>query len=260
MHRMLSATPRRSDPSDHAPLSPVPVRLWLALVGMTALAVAVLAYRIWDTGESGNLSLILDLFLAWVPVPPAYLIYRLTRRPVPPKVLVLGLATLWLLFFPNAPYLITEPIHLTSLHGPSTRPMPGWLMEVFGSRPRQPAPEWLDLLLLMVVAACGAMLAFTSLRLVHLSLPRRLGVRGTAAALCGLILLGSFGVALGRFDRFNSWDVFHEPVRVVRRVGRRVIRPTDEPGVTACTIVFTTMLTLGYFGTLDLGRRREGDV
>jgi uncharacterized membrane protein len=99
-------------------------------------------------------------------------------------------AIVWLLFFPNAPYIATDLMHLR-----------------LGSS----APLWFDTMLLLWFATVGLVLGFVSLFLVHRRLAEAWGpLVGWAAVLMTSGLTG-FGIYLGRFGRWNSWDVFMRP-------------------------------------------------
>jgi uncharacterized membrane protein len=238
------------------------LRAWLAMWGMTLLSLGLLVWRMRMTGRSGHLSIgTLDLWLAWFPVPVALLIARLAAMR---NVRYLhwhnagigALAVLWLAFFPNSPYLVTELFHLDSSgdYGPSNRDAPSYVHFLTGDGPFvHHAPPWLDLLFLVAVAAAGVLLTFASLRLIHGVIARRLPPRASSLAVFGLILLGSYGVALGRFDRFNSWTLASHPINVISRVAEHVVNPLDKPEITATTLVMTALLTIGYFSARDLG-------
>ena len=82
-----------------------------ALLAASALCVATVEFRGHHTGDTYYRFLVWNLFLAWVPFLFALGAYAVARRGGGPAVVVLGI--LWLLFFPNAPYLITDFIHLS---------------------------------------------------------------------------------------------------------------------------------------------------
>src|SRR5688572_23652363 len=114
------------------PLAPRPCRDRLVLTGVlvvsSAAALAMLAARAWYGGTAGYSLFLWNLFLAWVPMVLAGVIWRVHRagRKSLPVLLPLGL--LWLLFLPNAPYLLTEFIHLHPSHAVHDRPLPAWLL------------------------------------------------------------------------------------------------------------------------------------
>jgi uncharacterized membrane protein len=238
------------------------LRAWLAMWGMTVLALGLLALRLRITGRSGHLSIgTLDLWLAWFPIPLAMLIACLiatpnVRHPRWHKAAIWALAMLWLAFFPNSPYLVTELVHLDSSgdYGPSNKDAPPYVRFITGDGPfSRHSPPWLELMFLVTVAAVGILLTFASLRIMHGVIARRLSPRMSSLAVFALILLGSFGVALGRFERFNSWFIASRPALVFSRVIEHIVYPLDSPRITGTTLVMTALITIGYFSSREFG-------
>lgn len=154
------------------------------------LATALVAGRWFYSGRPAYLFLIWNLFLAWLPVLMALAAVALRRVPV----LSWASGVAWLLFLPNAPYLLTDLGHLGR----------------WGD-----APYWFDLLLLLVFAITGLLLGFVSLKVMHQVVHDRLGqVAGWLFAIIALSL-SSLGVYIGRFLRWNSWDMFVQPAQVL---------------------------------------------
>jgi uncharacterized membrane protein len=207
-----------------------------ALVAASALCVALLELRVRETGSSYYRFLAWNLILAWVPLVIAVVAYARARRGVGPLVWVLLVP--WLLFFPNAPYLLTDFIHLDE----------------------GPAPLWYDALMLSAFAWTGLMLGFGSLYLVQLILRRAFGTAIAWAAVLAALALASVGVYIGRFIRFNSWDALLHPLRVAEVVREQL---ASVPLRTAEALVaLTTFLAVGYlvfysFAGLQLEPERE---
>jgi uncharacterized membrane protein len=207
-----------------------------ALVAASALCVALLEIRVRETGSSYYRFLAWNLILAWVPLVIAVVAYARARRGVGPVVWVLLVP--WLLFFPNAPYLLTDFIHLDE----------------------GPAPLWYDALMLSAFAWTGLMLGFGSLYLVQLILRRAFGAAIAWAAVLAALALASVGVYIGRFIRFNSWDALLHPLRVAEVVREQL---ASVPLRTAEALVaLTTFLAVGYlvfysFAGLQLEPERE---
>jgi uncharacterized membrane protein len=208
----------------------------LALGASSVLCVALLEYRIDRTGSEFYGFLRWNLFLAWVPF--ALAIVAAARRRV--DAVAAGLLVLWLLFFPNAPYVITDFIHL----GESTA-----------------APVWYDALMLSAFAWTSLVLGYASLFLVQSLVRRRLGVAWSWLAVVGALALASFGVYLGRFVRFNSWDALVRPGRVLEVVRTQLENPFQHPRMVAVLVALTAFLLVGYsvvyaFAALGRGTRR----
>ena len=194
----------------------VVVSLGLASLGCCGLVVV----RNLHTGNPNFRYLIWNLFLAWVPFVLALLFYDGQRRRMRgPGLVVLG--ALWLVFFPNAPYIVTDFIHLN----------------------RDPlSPLWFDGLTIGAFAATGLLLGLGSLYLVQSAVRRELGWIVVSASL----LLGSVGIYLGRFMRLNSWDFFTNPHYVAYLVRLRLADPFGNPKLIAVVLTSTLMLAAAY--------------
>jgi uncharacterized membrane protein len=195
----------------------------LALLAASALCVATLELRIEKTGDSFYRFLIWNLFLAWVPLACAAAAFVRARRRV--DALVVALLLLWLLFFPNAPYMLTDFIHV-------------------GESPS--APLWYDALMLSSFAWTALLLGFASLYLVQLIVRSIVGAAWSWAVVASALALASFGVYLGRFVRFNSWDALLRPRRVAHVISNQLEDPFQHPRMVAVLVVLTAFLLVGY--------------
>src|SRR3954447_717259 len=141
-----------------------------ALLVASALCVATVEVRTHHTGDAYYRFLVWNLFLAWVPFAFALGAYMAARRGRGPLVVVLGV--LWLLFFPNAPYLLTDFIHLSE--SPT-------------------APLWYDALMLASFAWTGLLLGFASLYLMQTIWRRAAGPVVAWLGVLAALGLASFG-------------------------------------------------------------------
>jgi uncharacterized membrane protein len=197
----------------------------VAVLGaLSALVVTMVAVRVAATRTDAYLNLPWNLLLAWVPFCVALVVYDQARRGAGALPL-LGLAGLWLLFFPNAPYLVTDFKYLRMIDN---------------------APRWFDIVLLSAAALTGLALGFLSLFLIHSVAERRLGAVWAWLGVWALLLVSSVGVFLGRFLRFNSWDVFTDPKPIFSALAKGLSDPFDYPEVLAVTIVFSGFLVGSY--------------
>ena len=216
------------------------------LVLSSVAGLAVLAARVAYSGTAGYLFMVWNLFLAWIPLWLAVPI-AMSRRTGPwGAALLLGLGFLWLLFFPNAPYLLTEFQHLHPDHAVSTRP----LSILAGLSPARGVPLWYDVVLVLLFAWNGLLLGFVSLRLVQRSVAARVGAAWGWATVVTVFGLSGFGVSLGRFQRWNSWDLFSRPAALLADVAGRMLNPLAHPRTTAVTVLFATFLLLAYTAVL----------
>lgn len=131
----------------------------------------------------------------------------------------------WLVFFPNAPYVLTDLLHLA--------PKPG-------------VPLWYDLALLLSCAGTALALGYLSLLDVHAVLTRRLGWAGGWLAVIGCLLLTGLGIYLGRYLRWNSWDVVTRPDHIAQELAHRIRYLGRHPRTWGVTALFGGFLTLSY--------------
>jgi len=90
------------------------------------------------------------------------------------------------------------------------------------------------------------MLGFTSLYLIHAIIGRRANAGlGWVVVVCALGL-SSFGVYLGRFARFNSWDVLSRPRLVFSVIRQEIDSPLHDPKMVAALLALTAFLLVGY--------------
>src|SRR4051812_29524196 len=162
----------------------------LTLIGATALGFVIIAARIVLTGRAQHLNLISNLFLASVPLILALRVESLQRSGRSGGQFWI-IAVAWLLFFPNAPYIITDLTHLKHIVN---------------------ARWWTDLIIILFFALIGLVLAFISLHRMQTVVCRRHGWTMGWMFVIAVAFLSGFGVYLGRFERWNSWDVVVNPV------------------------------------------------
>lgn len=199
----------------------------LALVFATLVCVAMLLARTWFAGEVKFSFLPGNLLLAWIPAIFAIAVYSLHVRRSRRWPVMIACAAVWFFFYPNAPYLITDLVHL------KTRP---------------PIPRWYDLIVFMSFAWTGLFLGYLSLYLMQEIVRDWLG-RRTAWSFAVLMLgLGSLGVFVGRFWRWNSWEVITRPLGLASDVLRRI--RSMEPGEVAAFSLTFFFFSLFIYCTL----------
>ncbi|GAB3325580.1 DUF1361 domain-containing protein [Hymenobacter humi] len=216
------------------PLSRARLTLVFVLGTSLTLSILLIAGRVLMTGQLLFLFLIWNLFLALIPYALSTML-GLARGPLRARMLV-PVGAAWLLFFPNAPYLLTDLFHL---------------------EPRPGAPLWYDLALILSCAWNGLMLAYASLADMQRLVELRLGVWVSWVFAAVALLLGSFGIYLGRFLRFNSWDVLANPLTLFYDILNRVLHPFSYPRAWGVTLVFGVFLLVGYSTVRLLGRPHE---
>ena len=130
-------------------------------------------------------------------------------------------------FFPNALYIITDLIHLE-----------GGKTDV---------PVWFDAILLFTSSIAGLIMAFTSLFKVEVFLQRKIQGIIVKKVVIGCLFVGSFGVYLGRFFRWNSWDIITNPLNLLRQVIDPFIFPLEHYRTSGVTGLLTCLFSLPYF-------------
>jgi uncharacterized membrane protein len=164
-----------------------------------------------------------NLFLAFIPYCLGLAIERMPTATTRWKQYLLLAG--WLLFLPNAPYIITDLVHL---------------------RERLPVPFYYDMVLCFMAAFNGLLLGLLSLekaehwwRCTYTNIPVNI-FRSCVLLLCG------FGIYLGRYGRFNSWDFITNPGNLMYQVAQRVLYPLSHPHTCAVTLLFALMLGCLY--------------
>jgi len=168
--------------------------------------------------------LIWNLILAWIPLLIALIVYDRYRRGRPLLLLVPALV-LWLLFLPNAPYIVTDFVHLSA-----------------GS----PAPLWLDGVEVSAFAWTGMLLGFVSLYLVHAVARHRLGAVPSWIGVLGVLALISVGVYLGRVKRWNSWDLLTQPGARLAQLHAHLGDPASLTRAVGISLAVTCLLAAAY--------------
>lgn len=195
-------------------------RLTGALMASSALAAAVLVARAHRTGTRDFGFLAWNLALAWVPYSAAVVVSALHRAAPDRPARLLAPAAVWLAFLPNAPYVLTDLVHLRSSNFV-------W---------------WYDVVLVASFAWVGCLLAVASLRIVQAV------VEDVAGRVTGWLVilvaagLSAVGIYLGRVLRWNSWDLIVHP----RGVLGDVVRGLARPEAWAFTALFAAFLLTAY--------------
>jgi len=193
----------------------------------SAFCTGLVLFRTFYTGNAYFAFLLWNLFLAWLP----YVFARkFSVEENHLKRMLLGFA--WLLFFPNAPYIITDFVHL---------------------RNDQNLLFWFDLVMLFSFSLTGLVLGLASLRRIHERLSEKLSFVRSWVLVSGLIFLSGFGIYLGRELRFNSWDVVTAPVELAEKIYLTTITAPGE--AVAFTTIFSSLIFFSYVAFLVLRRR-----
>ena len=212
--------------------------MFVLLAGATVFSVAVWRVRAEYTGSGRYGFLIWNLFLAWIPFLISYFAYTLTLRRWWIYIVVPLTALLWLIFFPNAPYMLTDFQHLATTAAD--------------------LPVWYDVMMLIWFAFTGLLLGMVSLFLMQEIIRREFGRWAGWAFVALVTALSSAGVYMGRFLRWNSWDILRDPTGIALYSFERAQNPSLQAlGFTGLFAAFFLFLyiTLYTFGHLLLERK-----
>ena len=197
-----------------------------AMVLCSTLATGMLATRVLYTGSFSYRFLVWNLFLAWIPYLCALAFDSLSRSTPAARGAKMILAAMWLAFLPNAPYIMTDFVHLS--RSPTSAP-------------------WFDALMLMTFAWSGLCLGIVSLMAMHDQVRQRFGAApgwlfaGTVIGLCGI------GVYMGRVLRWNTWDLLRRPGHVGSVLLDVLANPQHHTYALAVSGVFASVLMVAYF-------------
>ena len=137
--------------------------------------------------------------------------------------------------FPNAPYIFTDLIH--------------W-------RNRPPVmPWWFDLGLVLMFALAGCFAGIVSLKMMHDLVRRAVGGVGGWAFVVIVAMLSGFGVYLGRFERWNSWDILTQPRRVIMTTLYKSLHPHLFDRTFGVTLMFGAMMLVTYVMFVSIPNR-----
>lgn len=200
----------------------------------SALAIITIIGRIYDTRSPMYLFLVWNLVLAWLP----YMISlwadaRVRRTPDAWWRLLLP-GALWLLFFPNAPYIVTDFVHFRHNTG---------------------VPWWYDVGMLGLFAWSGCFLGVVSLQTMQMIATRFVGRVGSWLFVLGAVGLSGLGVYMGRVLRWNSWDVLTDPTQILRDIAFLILHPRHNTLAFGFSAMFAALTLVCYLTFVSVARR-----
>jgi uncharacterized membrane protein len=180
--------------------------------------IALVGARVVYTDSSRHTGLIWNLFLAWIPFILAYVAHALSWKRIWVYLAIPFVAFLWLLFFPNAPYMLTDLQDLARGAG-------------------QGAPLWYDVIIVVWCSWTGTLLGVISLYLMQDIISRTFNRWMGWVFVFVISALSSFGIYIGRFVRLNSWDILENPTETAMEILGIVIDPSRR--LAAFTLLYT---------------------
>lgn len=197
-----------------------------ALAVSSSLAVGLYTVRVVRTQSPVHSFLIWNLFLAWLPMWFAVAAYNTHKqRSRGSWLLVTIWAFMWLLFMPNTLYLVTDIVNLYY--------QPNMLF-------------WYDVVLFALFIWTGVFLGLVSLFLMQEIVRKTAGRVISWLFVFAVMALSSFGIYLGRFLRWNSWDLFSNPVPLLADIAGTVRHPMANSQAYIFSIVFTVFIMATY--------------
>jgi uncharacterized membrane protein len=184
------------------------------LILLVSLAVVLTLGRVWIFHTTHYIYLLWNIFLAIIPFFISTLLYWYTKKSKPIYLFVYIGLFLWLVTFPNAPYIVTDLIHLGH----------GYMANML-----------YDTMLLFTVAWVGLLLGFHSLATLEKILLIQYSQKKVIIIRLCVILLTSFGIYLGRFVRFNSWDIVTHPSSLFMHIWN----VASDPSIYLFAYIFT---------------------
>jgi uncharacterized membrane protein len=202
------------------------VYYFIASIGLSCLAsLTLLLGRIIFSGSLRYVFLVWNLVLAIIPLMLAWWLYERLRTLSWFKWQQVFITLLFLGFLPNTFYLITDFVHL---------------------RPTDEVGLYFDVVMLSSFVFNGIILGLTSIYLLHKRLLRRMGERDSLGIIAVVFFLASFAAYLGRFTRFNSWDVILRPAGLLFDVSDRFVNPGQHSDTYLATITLFFVLFFTY--------------
>ncbi|WP_336964411.1 DUF1361 domain-containing protein [Chryseobacterium contaminans] len=195
----------------------------ILLVFMTLFCISLSLFRYYITETKVFFFLNWNLFLAWVPL---WLSSIIMAFHIKSKLSIAMIMIVWILFFPNSPYILTDLFHL---------------------KVRNTIPIWYDLIVILSYAWTGLICGFLSL----IDIEKLLSGYSNEKTINGIVVLflfmSSFGVYLGRFLRWNSWDILNNPFGLFNDIVVRFIYPLEYTKTWGVTLLMGIMLNFMYF-------------
>ncbi len=210
------------------------VLLVVALSMLSCLVLVLVRYGL--TGRFSQSYLIWNLVLAAVPALIARYGTLLASRQTTPKrsqVCTIGSFAVWLVFYPNAPYVFTDFIHVVRRANLGAVALP-WLS--------QADLLWYDIVMNAAFAFVGHYMGLVSMYIMHGAMRAMFGRVAGWSLMVPAILLSGFGIHIGRFSRFDSWDLIMQPVQTMRVISQSLA----DPAALLFSTAFAFFIALTY--------------
>ncbi|MFI5187251.1 MAG: DUF1361 domain-containing protein [Chitinophagales bacterium] len=199
------------------------IRQWLVI--SVTFSLCLLIVRMIMSARLSYGFLAWNLFLAFVP----YFISEWLgshQKILRNRVKLFSSIFAWLLFMPNSFYILTDLFHL----------------ETAGN-----AHPWFDLTLILSFAWNGILLGVLSIQKMETLLKKTKGKFISVFVIGAVMWLNAFGIYIGRFLRFNSWDIFINPFSLLSEIASILFSPYDYRYAWAMSLCFTGFMVIVYY-------------
>ena len=200
------------------------IAVFVLLNGACAMCIGLVAARVAYSNSERHIGLIWNLFLAWIPFILAYIAHAVSWRRIWVYLVVPFIAFIWLIFFPNAHYMLTDLQDLARQAGE--------------------APLWYDVIIVVWCSWTGMLLGVISLYLMQDIITRTYSRFIGWAFVFVISGLSSFGIYIGRFVRLNSWDILQDPAETAMNILGLIIDPSRR--LAAFTMLYTFFFLFVY--------------
>ncbi len=184
------------------------------------------------TSYPGSLFLVWNLFLAYIPYAISnWLHYQPAFIESRWKFLLVFIA--WLFFIPNSFYILTDLFHLGEVRN---------------------LPLWYHLIMLISFAWNGLLIGIVSVRQMEKILEAKWGRYTPWLFIYPIMWLNALGIYIGRYLRFNSWDLITKPLDLLSDIMTMLVHPIQFKGAWGMVLSFSVFMTVVYVVFKKIGK------
>lgn len=202
---------------------------------LTIISTLLLIIRVLITGRITYMFFIWNLFLCIIPLYLSIKLKLLYFKNKGKNIWLYLIGFTWLLFYPNAPYIITDFVHLSFIDF--------FEKTYYSFSPIKDLRIWYDLILFFFFIITGFFMGLFSLYTVHEVLKDKFGKKLGFILIFLITFLSSFAIYLGRFLRLNSWNIVTDPVGLIKDIFL---------SINMFSLGFTSLFTLFLFSVYIL--------
>ncbi|HXB43526.1 MAG TPA: DUF1361 domain-containing protein [Puia sp.] len=179
------------------------------------------------TGRLTFIFLIWNLLLAWLPYFISHWLMQ-AQEWIKNRIILTFVFFVWLACIPNAFYILTDLYHLGDHYNDFL------------------VPQWFDLAMILSFAWNGLLLGILSVRHIEKLVHKNFNLRNELLFLYPVMWLNALGVYVGRYLRFNTWDVLTNPFLLLRDIANVLLHPLADRYASGMIFCFSILLTLIY--------------